>query len=359
MKRAFVQFVQFGFAVFAPLAPGLLQLRAFAAGERIFPELSPGRQAAQYPSQGLDVEWRNSLLVMSNSSELPKYERRTPTLISGVRGFGTMGLTSRLQAFADLYVAGVYEQESETTDGPATKADSRFYGFGGRTGFGVRTDNSLEFSATAEVRAQGDRSIDRENAGLKSKTTNSSSVLWRPGFIITKSTTQWAAAAFYELGDSEKISVNTSVAGDTRTEETYAALVPRFGGFFNTGVSNNLDLGCELIFVRGGASPVSAGSQGVFDNSYRAVFHLLFDRGGVSSLWLSLSYDSASYAKQDYMAFENIPVTELETTYVFNNGFYAGTVFSFSEDKQSTEEINRNFALYGVGLRTGMRLPTF
>jgi hypothetical protein len=339
------------------LASVCVHVPAFAFGERIFSELSPGRQAAQYPKKGMDLEWRNSLLVEVNSSDLPKYERRTPTVMSGLRGFGTVDLTNRLHAFSDLYVAGVVEQESETTDGPSTSADSNFFAYGGRSGFGMRTDGDLEFSATAEVRAQGERSIDRENAGLKSKTSNGSYLLWRPGFVLKKMSQQWIAAAFYELGDNEKISVKTTVAGDTRTEETYATLAPRFGGFFNTGVGGNLGLGCELSFVRGSSSSVTAGSQKVFDNSYRAAFHLLFDWGGGSSLWLSISHDTASYAKQDFMAFENIPVTELESTYVFDGGFYAGAVMSFSEDKQSTEEINRNFMLYGVGLRTGIKLP--
>jgi hypothetical protein len=359
MKICGIHFASlFQVALFHAALTGVcLQAPAMAFGERIFPELSPARQAAQYPKQGLDLEWRNSLLVKLNSSDLPKYERRTPAVIGGVRGFGTVDLTSRLHAFSDLYVAGVFEQESETTDGPATSADSRFFAYGGRSGFGMRTDGDLEFDATAEVRALGERSSDRENAGLKSKTSTSSYVLWRPGFVLKKISQQWVAAAFYELGDSEKISVKTSVAGDTRTEETYATLAPRFGGFFNTEIGGNLGLGCELSFIRGSASPVTAGSQKVFDNSYRVAFHLLFERGAGSSLWLSISHDTASYAKQDFMAFENIPVTEFETTYSFHGGFYAGAITSFSEDKQSTEEINRNFMLYGVGLRTGIKLP--
>jgi hypothetical protein len=339
------------------IATAVLTSAKSHAAERVFSELSFGREETATIGQGAEVEWRNSLLVKTNSSELPRYERRTPTFVSGLKAYGLVGITDRITASAEPYAALVRAEESETEDGPATKSSTENFAYGGRFSLFIAAENQLEFGAAGEVRSESEQTIKRDNAGLDSTTTTAGYTLFRPGFVLKKRHTQWTAGAYYELGDDEKLKITTKVLDDTRVTTGYATLPPRFGGFFDIGVGSNMRLGTELSLIRGSASSLKSGSDEVFDDSYRAAFHLLIGDKRQSSIWVGLAHQTLAYASQNYVAFENIPVTELEVTWNTASGWMLGGLLSFSEDTQSTAEINRDFLMYGFGLRAGLRMP--
>jgi hypothetical protein len=319
--------------------------------------MSFGREEARSPRSGADLELRNSVLVKENSSDLPEYVRVTPTIISGVRGYGALKLNERIRTSADVYGAVILIEETETSQGPKTSASAQGIAYGGRFGVSLATDNDLEVGAAAEIRAKGESTLDRDNATLKSKTKTAAHLLWRPGFVLKKRSDRWTAGAFYELGDDEKVKITATVLDDQRETETYATLPPRFGAFFDLSIGTNMSIGTELSFIRGSSSSLRAGTSEVFDDSYRTSFHIRFGERDRDSIWISLSHESLSYADQDYIAFENIPVTEAEVTWTTTTGWYLGALLTYSSDKQSTEEINRNFLIYGLGLRTGLKMP--
>ena len=329
-----------------------------ALAERLFPEITPARAQAQSPAAGLEFEWRNQLLLKTNSSDLPEFERRTPTVVSGLRGFARTSLTNRLFAQTQNYLAGIYQEETETAEGgPPNNATQLFGGYGSSSSFALQTENQNEVLAGIDVKGETEQQISRDNAGLKSETTTDSFFLWRPVFGFSKKSDSWAAGAFYSMGSEQEIKVKTRVLDDNREESTIAAIPPKFGGFFEAKIGTTMKLGAELDFILGSSNSPKLGDRTVYDDSYRIESHLQFEYGETESLWFSFTHETLSYSDQDFVTFDSIPVTDLEVTYTFPSGYYIGTIATYSEDKQSTEEINRTFQVIGISLRTGLKLP--
>jgi hypothetical protein len=329
-----------------------------ALAERLFPEMTEGRTLSQCPEKGLDAEWRNQVLLKTNSSELPKFERYTPTAISGVRGFAKTNITNRLFAKTQNYAAGIYQKETEIADGGPPNDSTQFFGgYGSSSAFSLQTENQIEITAGVDLRGETEQKISRDNAGLKSETVTQSFLLWRPHFGFSKKAAAWTAGAFYSMGDEEEVDVTTRVLDDTRTEKTIVALSPKIGGFFEAKLAGTMTLGTELDFILGSSNSLKVGNKEVYDDSYRVQAHVVFQYGGNESLWFSFTYETLSYSDQNFISFDNIPFTDLEATYTFSSGYYLGGIVTYSEDKQSTDEINRTFQIVGFSLRTGFKLP--
>ncbi len=328
-----------------------------AWAERLFPERTPGRYESEHANTGAEAEWRNDLLVKINSSDLPEFTRYTPTLVSGLIGLWQRKLSNRISLRVDAYGAGVYERESEDTGGPTTESSQAFAAYGLSTALGLETSNQIKVFGGADLKGETSRTIERNNAGLQSTQETEGHFLWRPLVGLTKSSSAWFAGAFYAFGDEAEVTQTTEVLGDTRSVETFVFLAPKIGGFFQSAIGSALRLGAELDFILGSSSSLKSGDQSVLSDSYRAHFHVIFQRSGKSSLWLGISHQTASYANQNFIGFETIPITDFEASYRSDGGFLLGAILSYADDKQSTEEINRNFQIYGLSLRTGYKLP--
>lgn len=335
----------------------LFCLQTFARAEDVFSERTPGRILAEDEKTGADVEWRNSLVLKINSSELPAFTRYTPVLISAPRLFGQWELSQRFKAHAEVYGAGAYLEENEDGNGPSTTASTWFGGYGGRANVSLLTSNEISVFGGAEVRGESSRTLDRNNAGIKSSTTTEGHVLWRPYFGLIKKASAWHAGAWYAAGDENERTVTTEVLGDKRTEKELVTLAPRFGGFFDSSVGGQITVGTEIDFIMGSSASLKSGDKDVSDDSYRAQVHALLQLGGSSALWLALAHETLSYADQDFVTFENIPQTDFEACLLFGSGIYLGAILTYGQDKQSTDEINRSFELYGFSLRTGYKVP--
>lgn len=328
-----------------------------AKAEVLFAERTPGHVLAEDAQTGADAEWRNSLVLKINSSELPEFTRYTPVLISSPRLFGQWDLSQRFKAHAEVYGAAVYAEESEDGSGPSTTASTWFGGYGGRAHLSLLTSNDIRVFGGVEVHGQSSSTMERDNAGIKSKTITDGHLLWRPFFGLMKKASAWHAGAWYGAGADKERPVTTEVLGDKRTEKEVVTLAPRFGGFFDSSLGGQINLGTEIDFILGSDSSLKAGEKDVLDDSYRVQVHALLQLGGSSALWLALSHETLSYADQDFVTFENIPQTDFETCFLFGSGMYLGAILTYGQDKQSTDDINRSFQLYGVSLRSGYKVP--
>lgn len=79
----------------------LADLSEIGLAERIF----PAKEETNHVSKGMECEWRKTLSLRTNSSDLHDYQRDTPTMVSGVRAYGVFDLTSRVRASAETYAA--------------------------------------------------------------------------------------------------------------------------------------------------------------------------------------------------------------------------------------------------------------
>jgi hypothetical protein len=338
-------------------AAGILQ--SARADEALFSERTPGRLLAEDASTGIDVEWRNFLIVRTNSSDLPSYTRRTPLLVSAARAFGQWALSQRFNAQTEVYGAGNYLEESEEGSGPSTSASTWFSSYGGQLNLSLLTSNDISVFGGAEVRGESARTLDRDNSGVKSTTEMDGYLLWRPRFGLIKNGPSWHAGVLYGIGDEKSVRVTTEVLGDKREEEEFVLLAPRFGGFFSSNLGGQVTLGTEIDIIMGSDGSMKSGGKDVFGDSYRAQVHTVLKFSGsiVSALWLSLAHETLSYADQDFVTFETIPHTSFESTVIFSSEFYLGSIVTYGNDVQSTDEINRSFQVVGFGLRTGYKFP--
>lgn len=326
-----------------------------AQADRLFEDRTVGKMLAESETSRGDVEWRNQMHVKMNSSPLPEFTRYEPTLMSGLAAFAQQPITGRITLRGDLFGGALYAEESEDSDGPSTSVSSHFFAYGFDPQLSIQTANEIEVFGGVELRGQSDYEEVRNNAELQSTTTRGGTFLWRPQFGLMKKSSNWHAGAHYALSDESTVSLTTETSEGAFTTEDFVGLPSRIGGFFESSLGGSLQFGIELDLIQGGSLSLTAGDQAVYADSIRAHVHLVFLYSGLSSLWVGLSHETHGYENQNFVTFDSIPVTEFECTYTASSGLYFGLQLAYSNDTQSTDEINTIFELYGVALRTGLK----
>jgi hypothetical protein len=289
----------------------------------------------------------------SSPPDSTKYDRRLEFL--GIAGFDWVA-TPRFGLRFNAKSSYMKRRQAEMDD-PKTVVDEQIQTYSPSMDVTFITDKGLEIIGGAVYRVSPSYEQKVTAGDATSKTKFHTTALLDRRFGLLRRAGAWSGGVVYSLGDESERDFEKAASDGSSIEGSETLFIPSRISVFGDFAAFAAVWDFEMAFVQArGKGPTNETGATLYTDYFEARFGGQYQVAGAFGLKLAVAHQTLSYASNEFITLDTIPVTSVKTLGVFGdqkNNAFVGLIVAQGQDGQSLPEFNAAYRLKAMALTTG------